>query len=52
MREREKRIRNIRTLRRVEKKKNIFHASFLKNRDFIAGNLETEYNKNSEDLHL
>lgn len=24
---------------------------FLKNRDFIAGNLETEYNKNSEDLH-
>jgi len=36
----------------VEKKKNIFHASFLKNRDFIAGNLETEYNKNSEDLHL
>ena len=34
------------------KEKNIFHASFLKNRDFIAGNLETEYNKNSEDLHL
>ena len=33
------------------KRKNIFHASFLKNRDFIAGNLETEYNKNSEDLH-
>ena len=27
------------------------NASFLKNRDFIAGNLETEYNKNSEDLH-
>ena len=27
-------------------------VSFLKNRDFIAGNLETEYNKNSEDLHL
>ena len=48
MREREKRIRNIRTIRRVEKKKNIFHASFLKNRDFIAGNLETEYNKISE----
>ena len=24
---------------------------FLKNRDFIAGNLEAEYNKNSEDLH-
>lgn len=23
----------------------------MKNRDFIAGNLETEYNKNSEDLH-
>jgi len=28
----------------VEEKK-IFHASFLKNRDFIAGNMEKEYNK-------
>ena len=51
MREREKRIRNIRTIRRVEKKKIFSMRLFLKNRDFIAGNLETEYNKNSEDLH-
>ena len=51
MREREKRISNIRTVRRVEKKKIFSMRLFLKNRDFIAGNLETEYNKNSEDLH-
>ena len=35
----------------MEKKKIFSMRLFLKNRDFIAGNLETEYNKNSEDLH-
>mgnify|MGYP006987231691 CR=1 FL=1 len=34
LREREKRIRNIRTIRRVEKKKNIFHASFFEKQRF------------------